>query len=394
MVSEPPWSVTAAWMGSYLTLYLLARHASVEGIGLAIGASGLLVAMLLPMVGWFSAMVGRKAVIQIGDFLGWIVALLIWVIDPTPVLVLVALVLNQLSQVVTPAWNGLFSEDISEEALGSSYLVLQVLTILGGMVVPMVAGWEQRAGMAHAGRLVLAIALPALALAMAVRQRYLRESSLERAEREARQNGTFGRALTRLRPAVHGLGGILAALRILAQVSFSLFATFGPVTLVARNGLGLSVGHLAFLPLAASVMGIGMWLGRRWLVGLSPSWSLLISIGAWTLGFVLFAIKAPGGFIMVLSAWGLVMAGQNLFWSSHTTFWMRWVPDAARVDVQGYVGSLGALTITAVGPVSARWIASHPTLYDWGNVALGIVMTGLWVVLMGYRYREIEVSVS
>lgn len=394
LVSEPPWSVTAAWMSSYLTLYLLARHASVEGIGLAIGISGFIVAMLLPMVGWLSGMVGRKAVIQTGDFLGWIVALLIWVVDPTPLLVLVALVLNQLSHVVTPAWNSLFSEDISEDALASSYLVLQVLTVLGGMVVPVVAIWEQRVGMAHAGRLVLAVALPLLALAIAMRQRYLRESSVERAEREARRKGTFAPPLARLRPALQGPGGILAALRVLGQVSFSLFATFGPVMLVDRNGLALPIGRLAFLPLAASILGIGMWFGRRWLVALSSSWSFLVSIAALTLGFALFAIKAPGGFVTIWLAWGLVMAGQNLFWSSHTTFWMRWVPDAARVDIQGYVGSLGSLMITVVGPLSARWIAAHPILYDWGNVGVGAVMAGLWVLLMAYSNRGLLATLS
>ncbi|PSR20202.1 MAG: hypothetical protein C7B45_15955 [Sulfobacillus acidophilus] len=378
LVTEPSWSLTAAWMSSYLTVYLVALHAPVTAIGLAIGIAGLLQAALLPAVGWVSRTIGRKSVIQIGDVLGWVVAIGLWIADVSVVWVLIALVLNQLSNVVTPAWNGLFSEDITVQQRSHGYLVLQILTILGGLVVPMAAIWEREMGVARSGRLVLIIALPMLAASIAVRQWLLHESSGEKAERSARQSGTWQKTWPRIRPALRGQGIPLAMLRVLAQFSFSLFITFAPLTFVNRLGLNMHADQLAFLPLAASIFGLGLWIGHRRFATLSPYTSLGLSIAALLLGFALLGSGAAGGFVTVLLAWGLVMSGQSVFWSSQTTYWLSWVPDFARVDIQGYVGAVGALLVSIGDPLLAAWVVRHPFLFYWGNFGLIVVLGLLW----------------
>ncbi len=378
LVTEPSWSITAAWMSSYLTVYLVARHASVTGIGLAIGISGLLQAAIFPAVGWFSSRIGRKAVIQIGDVLGWIVAIILWIVHVPPIWILIALVLNQVSQVVTPPWNGLFSEDIDAEKRSHLYLLLQVVTILGGSVVPLFAIWEHRLGIAESGRMAFAIALPFLALSIGMRQWLLRESSLERAERTARKTGAWLSTRQRLLPALRGQGRALAGLRVLAQLSFSLFATFAPLTFVEHGGLGIHTNQLAFLPLSASIFGLALWLQHRRIGQLPPHRSLGLAIAALIVGFGLLGLRAPGGFFTLLGAWGCVMTGQSMFWSSHTTYWMTWVPDSARVDVQGYVGALAALLITIAAPLLASWSLAHADLFYWGNFSLAIVLGLLW----------------
>jgi hypothetical protein len=216
---------------------------------------------------------------------------------------------------------------------------------------------------------------------MTMRQLLLRESSVEKAERRARQEGTWQPTSRRLRLALRGQGARLAALRVLAQLSFSMFATFAPITFVARTGLGLNPDRLAFLPLAASVFGVGMWLKHRRLAAMPLHRSLALSIISLAVGFGLLGLKAPGGFLTVLAAWGLVMMGQSMFWSSHTTYWMTWLPDSARVDVQGYVGALGALTITIAGPALASWILRSPDAFYWANFALSLVLAALWLSL-------------
>jgi len=378
LVTEPSWSMTAAWMSSYLTLYLVALHASVAAIGLTIGVAGLLQAGLLPAIGWFSRAIGRKAVVQIGDVLGWVVALGLWIVHVSVLWILVALVLNQISAVVTPAWNGLFSEDIDTQQRSHGYLLLQILTILGGIVVPLVAIWERQMGVARSGRLVLLIALPLLVTSIALRQWLLRESSGEKAERSARETGTWQRTWPRLRPALRGPGIPLAVLRILAQFSFSLFITFAPLTFVDRLGLRMRTDQLAFLPLAASIFGIALWIQHRRIGAMAAYASLGLAIGALIAGFGLLGLGAPGGLATVLLAWGLVMTGQSLFWSSQTTYWMTWVPDAARVDIQGYVGAFGALLVTMGAPLLASWTVTHPFLFYWGNCGVSVLLGVLW----------------
>jgi MFS family permease len=365
-------------MSSYLTVYLVALHSPVTAIGLAIGISGLLQAALLPAVGWFSRVIGRKSVIQIGDVLGWVVAIGLWIADVSVLWLLIALVLNQLSNVVTPAWNGLFSEDITIQQRSHGYLILQILTILGGLAIPVAAIWEREMGMAHSGRLVLIIAMPMLATSIAVRQWLLHESSGEKAEQSARRSGTWQKTWPRIRPALHSQGIPLAILRILAQFSFSLFITFAPLTFVNRLGLKMHTDQLAFLPLAASIFGLLLWIYHRRLAAVNPYTSLGLSIAALLLGFALLGCGAPGGFAMVLLAWGLVMSGQSVFWSSHTTYWLSWVPDLARVDIQGYVGAVGALLVSIGDPLLAAWVVRHPFFFYWGNFGLSVIMGLLW----------------
>jgi len=48
----------------------------------------------------------------------------------------IAYVINQVSAVITPAWNSLFSEDQTPQETSTGYMRLQILTIIGGIAVP------------------------------------------------------------------------------------------------------------------------------------------------------------------------------------------------------------------------------------------------------------------
>jgi len=57
-------------MGSYLTLYLIACHLTPRQIGWALALSGVVQVAIYPSMGWIANRLGRKNVIQLGDFLG------------------------------------------------------------------------------------------------------------------------------------------------------------------------------------------------------------------------------------------------------------------------------------------------------------------------------------
>lgn len=367
LVTEPPWSVTAAWMSSYLTIYLTANHASVRAVGLALGLAGLVQVAALGAMGGISLRLGRKAVVQIGDFFGWLVSLALWVVYPSATLVLVAYVLNQASMVVTPAWNSLFSDGIDRRQLSRAYVILQVMTVLGGMAVPLSAIGIGAVGVARFGRWILAASLPLIAASWAIRQRYLTDvSQALQTDRSRSPLDQTWAVWGRLRPGLLREGLTLALLKVVAQVSLTMFATFAPLTFVSERGLGFNPEWLAFMPLSASIFGLGIWLENRRLSALSPRRGLGLAIFALVAGFTLFWGDPNGGVVVGLLAWGLMMAGQSLFWSAHTTYWMSWLPDASRVEVQGVVGAAAALIVTVLGPLLAPELVHHPRGLYWG----------------------------
>ena len=132
LLTEFPWSVTAAWMGSYLSLFLLDQGLSAKNLGWTIGVGALVQLLGLGLSGTLTRHVGRKMTIMSGDFAGWIVVLGIWTLSHSPWVLALGLVLNQGSGYVGPAWNSLFSEDEQVHRLPRYFLLLQVLTITGG----------------------------------------------------------------------------------------------------------------------------------------------------------------------------------------------------------------------------------------------------------------------
>ncbi len=365
-------------MSSYLTLYLIACHLTPRQIGWALALSGVVQVAIYPSMGWIANRLGRKNVIQLGDFLGWVVAFVLWTARPGAVMVGIAYVMNQVSGVITPAWNSLFSEDQTPQATSTGYMRLQILTIIGGIAVPILAPWIGHVGIRRSGRVILLLALPVLLGAWLFRQCLLHESSVGESQRAAHWAGARTPLRTRLQLGLSGQGDTLALLRILAQVGFSLFATFAPLTFVLRRGLDISVGTLAFLPLATSIFGLVLWHQHTRIAKLPPRTTLGLAILTLMVGFSLLAVTPRAELWTLLVAWGLIVSGQGLYWSSHTTYWMTWIPDAARVDIQAVVGGASALLVTILAPTLSPGIVQSPHLLYWSMLALGLVLAGIW----------------
>lgn len=381
LYSEPPWSIAAAWMSSYLTLYLVAFHVAPRTIGFVVGLSGLLQVGGYPLMGWVTSHIGRKWLIQAGDFLGWMVALALWTVWPSPATVVIAYVLNQASAIIMPAWNSLFSEDLPAETVARGYMLLQIITVSGGVVIPFLAPWIQYTGVRHSGRLFLTIAFPWIAASWTARLFFLRESSVGEGERAQRREGLHPPWMERLRPSWTGPGRVLSLARIVAQVSLTLFATFAPLTFVMARGFDLSRGSIAYLPLAATGAGISLFLVNRRLTTLSTRTSLGLAILALGLAFFILLAAPARNLFLVLLAWGLIQGGQSLFWTSHTAYWMTWLPDSARVDVQGAVGAASALFVTVAGPLATPLLIAHPKSLDLAMMAATAGLGALWIAL-------------
>lgn len=388
LYSEPPWSIAAAWMTSYLTLYLVAFHVPPRTIGLAVGLSGLLQVAGYPFMGWLTSHIGRKWLIQAGDFLGWIVALCLWTVWPSPVTVVVAYVLNQASAVIMPAWNSLFSEDLPGHAVARGYMILQIITVSGGIVIPFLAPWIGHTGVRHSGRVFLAIAFPWIAGSWLARSLFLRESSVGHDQRVQRREGRHPPWRTRLRPSWTGAGRILSAARIVAQVSLTLFATFAPLTFVMARGFDLARGEIAYLPLAATAAGIALFLARRRIADISTGKSLGFSILGLGLAFLLLFLAPARNLLFVLIAWALMQGGQSLFWTAHTAYWMTWLPDNARVEVQGAVGAASALLVTVAGPLVTPVLVAHPRSLDAAMLGATVALGVLWTALVRAQAGE------
>ncbi len=378
LVSEFPWSVTMAWMGSYLTLFLVDEHLSPHQVGLALGLGAFVQVIGLGFSGMLARRLGRKGSIMSGDFLGWVVVLGLWTLSRNPWWLFLGVVINQAMGMVGPAWNSLFSAGEDPVKLPRYFFLLQMATVLGGLVLPLMEGWISKRGVVFTGHHLLWILWPAVLMAWLTRLVFLREP--KGASQSTSPIG-FRAIAAHLRQGIAGTGAVLAGLRILIQVPLVLFANLAPLALVSSAGTDLPPSRLAWLPLAAVVSALVLLMVQaktdsrhsRMLMGLAVLW-----LG---LGFLLLVLTGPGHFWRVMVAWALIVAGQSQFWTSHTSYWMSWLPDSVRVDVQGWIGVVTAGLVAILSPMLAPVFAHAPRLLFSGGVILIVIALALWTLL-------------
>lgn len=384
--TEAPWSLAMAWQASYLTVYLVASGLSPAGVGLAVGLGGLVQIFGLMGSGWLVDHLGRKTVIMAGDWVGWVIVLGIWVLYPKPLFLALGIVLMNGTAFVTPAWNSLFSEDVAADKVSFYYMVLQQLTLFGGIVIPLMAPWVRHLGVRASGHLALMIAWPLVAMAWTARALWLRESSVGRAQREARRHGHHEAVGAKLRLGLTGVNRPLAALRMLTQVSLSLFAILAPLVLISPAAEGLPPADLAYLPVSSSVAAALVLLTHNRWRDRAPRLTLAVALGLLAAGMLGIAMGPPNTLATAMVAWGLVAGGQAMFWTVHTAFWMGMLPDVARVEVQGWVGAGSAILIAVLAPLLASHVSQWPRLVSglWVlPLIAGLIVLGLWPASRG-----------
>lgn len=241
------------------------------------------------------------------------------------------------------------------------FLILQVMTIGGGLVLPFMAPLVRRVGVVAAGHDVLWILWPLVTLSWTLRLIGLKESPVGRASM-ARSRPRLKEVLGHIRLGLQGTGRILSALRVLVQVPVVLFATFAPLALVARHGSALAAHQLAFLPIAGALAAIGLGILHAQGPHRSPRAMILLAVILLLAGFGTLASTPPHNFLMVMVGWMLVIAGQSQFWTSHTSYWMTSLPDLVRVEIQGWTGVVTASLVAILSPLIAGIYAREPRL--------------------------------
>ncbi|MCY0877547.1 MAG: MFS transporter [Firmicutes bacterium] len=389
LLTEFPWSLTVAWMSSYLTIFLVGEHLAARTIGWALGVGNVIQVVGLAYAGGLARRIGRKNSIMAGDFGGWVVVLALWALAKSPLLLALGLVLNQGSGFVGPAWNSLFSEGEDPRTLPRAFFILQVLGVLGGLVLPVIAPWVAERGVVFTGRWILRGLWPLVALSWLLRWLWLQESE---AGRDALREKTPRRVVWRhLKEGFRGLGGVLALVRVLVQVPLLLFSTLAPLALVSRRGLAMPPSFLAWLPLpATAALGL-LWLMRHQRFHMSRAQGISLSLALLLGGFGLLALAGPQEKWVGFVAWALVAAGQSEFWSSHTSYWMTWLSDTVRVDVQGWIGVMTAGMVAGLSPVVAPVMAQQPHPIFWvftGIFAISLVVWSLASVFVPQAPRD------
>lgn len=380
LTTELPWSVTMAWMGSYLTLFLVHEHLTPNRIGLALGIGSLLQVFGLAGSGMLSRHLGRKGTIMLGDFMGWVLVLGVWALLRSPLWLAIGVIANQAGGFVGPAWNSLFSEGANSERLPAFFLMLQGLTIGGGLILPFMAPMVRHLGVVAVGHYLLWFLWPAVTLSWTLRLIGLRESK-EGRESMAATRPNMRQVIAHIRIGLTGAGLTLSGLRILVQVPVVLFATFAPLALVAQRGASLPAHELAYLPDAGALSAIGLGI----LHGVQPRrphrGMILVSVLLLLTGFATLTFGPRHDFVAVMIGWMLVIAGQSQFWTSHTSYWMTWLPDAVRVEIQGWTGVVTASVVALLSPLIATLYAQHPRLML-GSSAVVFALAGvLWTRL-------------
>jgi MFS family permease len=378
LLTEFPWSLVVAWQTSYLSLYMVACGTTPGAIGTAVGVSGLVQIAGLMAVGFLTDHWGRKSVIMAGDFVGWVVALGLWVLWPVPWALLVGLILQNGSAFVAAPWNSLFSEDAEAERVAHDYFVLQLLTIFGGLLIPLMAPWVASLGVYKTGRTALAMGWPLVVLAWTGRLLWLRESRAGLMQRQRRRDRQHRARRVRLREGLAGQHGRLALLRLMTQVPLTLWATFAPLALVAGGGAALMPAALSYLPLAGAVGGLVLWFTRRWWPSLSSRAGLGAALVAIAAGMGMLALAPRHGVLTVAVGWALTVAGQSWFWTVHTPLWLRHLPDDGRVEVQGWTGAATALVVAAASPAIGHVVMRAPRLVLGLLAVVAGLSVGVW----------------
>ena len=368
IISEPFWGTVVSWYNLYGPLYMVALGVSKTQVGL-ITAVGLTIQVISALLGGhLSDRWGRKRTMQLADAMGWVIPSIIWLTARNTSHFLMAAAINGLFHAAIPAWGCLLVEDTLPQKRQSIYAMVQLMFVGSGLLVPIGGLMVRRWGMVTGGRIIYSTGLIIVILALSIRQRGVRESSMgenileETVKASPLETlGEFSASFRLLRESPTIL--TLFLVQTIAMFSASIRNTYGALYMTDTTGLGLSPAMIALIPAATSAtMIIALFLIVPHLGPQRANWGLQVGALGFTLGGLALLVAPPGLMMFPLFSAIFNGFGSAILDPIRQASLANAIPDRARAKINSVIAVLTLVATIPAGPIAGLLYSLSPRL--------------------------------
>ena len=391
VLTEGAAAIAFQWADIYLPLYMLALGASEIEVGLLASVYILTQFVSSFFGGYFADRFGRKRVLVVVDIICWAVPFFIFAIANNPWYFLVGRFINGFINVVIPAFQCLFVEDVPVEHRPAVFSMLQFVCAAASLLAPVAGLLVGQLGIVPAGRIIM-IACVVTNLAIPLyRQLTLHETSIGKARMAATASQSLAEIASDYARTVASIVKdrrlrTFLGVRTLVTFNTTMWGTYAMIYLTDRHGVGLPKPSIAYLPFvtALTTLGLIFLINRR----NRPAAVLknLVAGQALWLASALFFVTSPAGTIWfaILSTF-LGAISIVLFQPANQTYWANIIEDQRRAQVFSAGTALITFFSLAAGPLAGVLYTVQPRLPFILAIFLQLVALGL---ILNLRTRQ------
>jgi len=259
VLTEVAWGIPFSWFFFYQAIFMRSLGMSEVFIGFSMMLL-LILQIFLPILGGSLAdKFGRKRVLVVFDTVGWIGAMVMWLVAREPWQIVVAILFQGLTATILGVWETLLVEDTEPAYRAGIYSFIQAIYIFGGILTPIAGAAIFLYGIEQGCRYLFLTALLVTAAVSTIYQIYLRESKIGKIlssseEESPKASGGYTQTLktvTRHRKLL-----MLSGLTIIGAIQNPLVNTYKPLYLTDSKALALDEGVISIIPMASSISSL------------------------------------------------------------------------------------------------------------------------------------------
>jgi MFS family permease len=392
VLTEGASAIAFQWSDIYLPLYMLALGASEIEVGLLASVYILTQFVSSFFGGYFADRFGRKRVLVVVDILCWGVPFFLYAIANNPWYFLVGRFINGFINMVIPAFQCLFVEDVPVEHRPAVFSMLQFAYAAASLLAPVAGLLVGQLGIIPAGRIIMITCTITTIVIPICRQLTLHETSIGKERMVATASQPLAEIVNDYARTVAMIAKdkrLLTFLGVRTLVTFNttMWGTYAMIYLTDSHGVALPKPSIAYLPFvtALTTLWLIFMINRR----NRPAAVLnnLVAGQALWLASALFFVTSPAGTIWfaILSTF-LGAIGIVLFQPANQTYWANIVEDRRRAQVFSAGTALSTFFSLAAGPLAGVLYIVLPRLpfilaILLQAVALGLILTLKFAVL-------------
>lgn len=387
VLTEGASAIAFQWADIYMPLYMLALGASKIEVGLLASVYILTQFVSSFFGGYFADRFGRKRTLVVVDIICWAVPFFIYAIANNPWYFLVGRFINGFINIVMPAFQCLFVEDVPVEHRPAVFSMLQFAYAAASLLAPVAGLLVGQLGIVPAGRIIMiTCAVTNLAIPL-WRQLTLHETSIGKERMAATASQSLPEIASEYARTVASIAKdrrlrTFLGVRTLVTFNTTMWGTYAMIYLTDSQGVGLPKPSIAYLPFvtALTTLGLIFLINRR----NQPSAvlnNLVVGQALW-LASALFFVTSPAGTIWfaILSTF-LGAISIVLFQPANQTYWANIVEDQQRAQVFSAGTALSTLFSLAAGPLAGVLYVVLPRLPFILAILLQVVALALILTL-------------
>jgi MFS family permease len=378
LTSEVFFGTALGWFGIYRSLYMVSLGVTEVQVGMlsALTLSSQVVGALLG--GYTADRFGRKRSMQFFDGLGWLTAVLLWIVARNLWYFVIAALINGLFMGAIPSWNCLIVENTTKDRRASVYGLIHLMFLGSGLFTPVAGAIVGRYGMITGNRVVYSLGFLIILTALSIRQRFVHEAVNEVRPVSA-VSGLAGFSHTIKFMLGSGVVLTLVVSRLLSMFSVVVWNAYSGLYMTNSTGLGLAPQTISVLPVVNSFsMFLVMLLVVPTVREKYQAWYLCVASTMIVVGYVLF-LSIPAGVFWPLIVFALLSAGGSaIFEPVRSAYLANEVPAESFARVVSLAATLMLLGMIPAGPL-AGWLFAMNVRYPF-YLLLGV--HGVNILLM------------